>query len=366
VLFGLAIGTGCGKAENYTRLPLDRAAVSTGGVVGPPDPSGSGGTAAPSTGGSGGGLVAGSGGQVAAPGGQVAAMGGETAVGGAVGSGGTTASGGSAATGGAPATGGVVGAGGGSGGGMIGSDAGGGVGTGGTPVASGGTTATGGTPGTGGVTATGGTPAAGGASAPGAGGSAGTVVFDCAESTTPSGGLVSDFSSWNVANGRWTSSSGVTGTVFSYQGDTASMATTAVDTTANDLHMTATVSAMSYAGGGIIMDSCQSAGTDTEIDFTVSGTSTCSVELQLQTFGQKPTTDTPAGGCTASCGNTYPRATKLSVTSSPVKVVLANMTNWTAAMATQIVGVQWQFTNPTTGSTSCTVDLHVDNVTFKP
>jgi len=52
-------------------------------------------------------------------------------------------------------------------------------------------------------------------------------------------------------------------------------------------------------------------------------------------------------------------------TTGTVKVTLASMNMWTAAMASQIVGVQWQLTVPN-GAGSCTADLHLDDVKFVP
>ena len=283
------------------------------------------------------------------------------------GAGGKGGGGGTTALGGTPGTGGLGGAAGGGGqpatGGMPGT--GGLQPTGGT-MGTGGSTGGGGQPGTGGATGGGGSSGGGGkggAGATGGGGGGGTapVVFNCAASTTPAGGLIADFTSWDATTMRWTASTGAFGTVFAYH-DANSTSTAAVGNMMN-LHFTGTLAG--YAGIGIVFDRCEAVGAgNTAIQFTVSGTApNCALELQLQPYSLRPTTEVPAGGCTmtptSNCYNMFPKQSNVA-TSGTVKVTLANMSMWTAARASEIVAVQFQLTG------NCTADLRFDDIKFVP
>ena len=188
--------------------------------------------------------------------------------------------------------------------------------------------------------------------------------YNCAAAVAPPSGLITDFTSFDTTGGgRWTSSNGLSGIRFWYHGGT-STSTFDFDATKSDLRLVASVVAASYAGGGILFDVCETAGTNTRLQFTVTGTTNCGVELQLQTYAQKPSTDMPAGGCATGTCSTYPRAASLSVATSPVTVTFTSMTNWTTASASQLVGIQWQVTS--SASAACTADLHFDNVKLLP
>jgi len=366
----------CGSTPTYARIEPDGAVtIGSGGV--------------PSDDGTGGGT-----GGVSAVG-----TGGATGPGGSVGSGGRSATGGTPAGGaGAPANGGAGGvsspgiggtsaAGGGSapvggaGGQTTGHGGTGDVGTGGVDaggsgsggVATGGVTASGGTS-SGGVTGSGG--AAGGSSAggaPGAGGQGGAGVggsnsssvptaIDCSAPSVPPA-LLSDFNVQATMGSRWASSSGLAGTVFAFANST-STATATVSAAPGDLHLTASVIASSYAGGGILFDSCQSIGSYTSIRFSVSGTNTCPIWMQIQTYNLKPTTDTPQGGCASNCLN-YPTVQNVAISPSPVTVPLSSFSPWSSTLAGQVVGVYW-FLDTLSGGAACTTDLHFDNITLVP
>jgi hypothetical protein len=229
------------------------------------------------------------------------------------------------------------------------------------------------TAGTGGITGTGGA----------ASGTGGTLTLGCASPVAgASSGLLTDFSTttWNNTTGNW-GVAPLIGSKFSYAGPAAvdggamSTATAAVDTTAQNLHFTATVEPAGYAGAGLSFDECATAGAFNAIQFTLLGTTGgCALELQLQTFDQKPTTGSPAGGCTGTCQN-YPKKTNLPLpTSTTVKTTVTvglNTTDlplWTAADASELVGLQWQVTVPAPADggaqTACTVDLRIDDITF--
>lgn len=198
----------------------------------------------------------------------------------------------------------------------------------------------------------------------GSGGAGGRFGCGGVVPMSPSNGIVSDFASINASGESWTASSGVTGRPFAYHGATASAATAQLGAVAHDLHCNANVGNASYAGCGIVTDICLTALSYTALRFSVSGRSTCLVELQIQTYERKPSTDAPPGGCTASCGN-YSSSASLTLTSSPVTVALSTLATWTPASASQIVGVQWQLTNPP-GKSSCTADLRFDDIQLVP
>jgi hypothetical protein len=98
----------------------------------------------------------------------------------------------------------------------------------------------------------------------------------------------------------------------------------------------------------------------------------CTYQLQLQTFEQRPTTQSPAGGCdqnTTSCYS-YPAATGLPAPSTDITmptVVNIPFTSFArsqnAPAPTQLVGLQWQVNS---SSGSCTVELRIDDVGFIP
>ncbi len=256
----------------------------------------------------------------------------------------------------------------------------GGVGTGGTTgtagaTGTGGTTGTAGATGTGGVVGTGGTTAGtGGATGTGGvPGTGGTTGYSCASAIVPASGVVTDFSDWNTTTGNW-GSGALTGNIYQYAGTGATMNPAKVEGTPVGLHLTGTVPASDYGGGGITFLSCVTVASFTRVQFDIYGGSpNCSIELQLQTFDQRPADQTPPGGCKADGGSScfkFPVMSKvvdLSTTITTPKTVsatLANFTNWSATAAGQIVGMQWQFT--ASGSNSCSVNATVTNIKFVP
>jgi hypothetical protein len=241
------------------------------------------------------------------------------------------------------------------------------LGTGG--VGSGGKVGTGGVVGSGGTTAgTGGASGTGGA--PGTGGATG---YSCASAIVPASGVVTNFSDWNATTSKWGSGT-LTGNIYQYAGSGATINTAKVEGTPPGLHLTGTVPSANYGGGGLTFLSCVTVASYTKVQFDVYGSSpNCAIELQLQTFDQRPADQTPPGGCKAdggtSCFN-FPLMSKvvdLSTTVTTPKTVsatLASFTNWTAAAAGQIVGMQWQFT--LSSGSSCTVNATFTNIKFVP
>lgn len=337
--FGGSLGEGTGGVDAAGATGVG-GRLGTGGASGP----GSGGAAL----GTGGKTVPpeGTGGKTALPSG----------VGGASGLGGAQAG-----TGGAPGTGGTIGTGGRSGaGGVVGT--GGVVGAGG--VGTGGRVGTGGAPGTGGRVGTGGSPGSGGSTAGG--------YNKCATPITPANktsGGVTDFTDWDAGTVRWGSSAGLNGTVFAYASTNASMTTPPkVEGTPPGLHLVGSVPASAYAGGGLTFLSCVKSTGFTRISFQAYGSAVnCNIELQLQTFDQRPTDQDPPGGCTGTC-YTFPLFSQVvTPTAAPgvtVTKLLTDLTRWSDASSTQLVGIQWQFTS--NGSGTCTPNVTFTNIKLVP
>jgi len=363
VLCCLVLLQGCGGSPTYSRMLPDAGGPDVAGPGTGGHSTGTGGGTAGTTGaGSGGALGEGGAGGLDGTGGGPAGSGGGDGNGGV---GGGAASGSGGAAGGPATSSGGSGAGGtaGGAGGTAASSGGGGPGIGG--AAAGGAGALGGAGG-GAAGGRGGAPASGGRGGGGAGGATGPLVYDCSTSVAPANNLLTDFAGGSGVNGRWTSTNGMSGVTFAYRGG-ASTASTETAATVHNLHLTATVLPGSYAGAGINFDACTTFGSNKSVRFTVAGSTSCSVELQLQTYRRKPSTDIPAGGCvddgTTTCG-AYAHLSNLSLSPSPVTVALTSLADWIPAAATQVVGIQWQLTNP--NNNNCTADLHFDDITLVP
>jgi hypothetical protein len=413
VLVGL--GTGC---VDLTK-PQVLLQTSTGGTIGPVGSGGTGvsagGTSGTTTGGAPG--VGGTVGAGGLPGTGGAGQGGATldaagpdaaggatgttdapiATGGIVGAGGIVIDADNPGLGGTVGTGGMVGTGGATtGAGTGGKTGNGGAAAGGTTTASGGTmagtggvTGSGGVTGTGGVIGTGGVPGTGGTTTPATGGSSG---LNCAAAIVPANGssatsgVVTDFTDWNATTSRWGSTSGLSGTIYTYSGNSATVGTPKVEKTPSTgtlpqgLHITGSVPASGYAGGGLSFLSCVNVATFTKVQFNIyGGAPGCAVELQLQTFDQRPTNQTPPGGCVVNDAGagcfTFPAKSQVVdvsttiTTPKTVTTTMSGMTNWvssgTGASAGQIVGIQWQFTH-VSGSGNCPVDATISDVRFVP
>jgi len=363
-VYGLAASVGC--ANRGMQAPPDDPSPNGGAI-------GSGGSGSGKGGATGGaGLATGGVGGSSTGGGRGGATGGN----GAGGTGGASSTGGTVGTGGNLGTGGQAGTGGGAAGakgtgGSAGVGGGGGVQTGGT--GGGGRGGSGGAAGAGGKGGARGTGGAGGFMCP----SGGALDCSSAGALKVPGGQITDFSSteWNAGTSEWCDASGLRGHLFAFSG-TASTATAAVDTTAQNLKLSLTVGKTDYAGGGIMFDACVNASAFTSIQFTASVTAGsltgCVWQVQLQTQDQRPATSTdPTGGTCASNCERYPVVSTLTVptaTASPYAeafTLFTNQTGSTIPMASQIVGVQWQVNSGNSGSGTCTVELRIDDVAFK-
>jgi hypothetical protein len=204
--------------------------------------------------------------------------------------------------------------------------------------------------------------------------------LDCAAPfMLPADGRVTDFSmrEWSSAGGKWCNEGGVHGAIFSFKGNAPNDANAiSVNTDDGSLRLTLSVSSGSYGGGGLAFESgCLNATAFTGVQFTVavaSGSiSGCSYQLQLQTFEQRPTSQSPPGGCdilTTSCYG-FPAAANLPTPSTDITMptlVSLPFTSFGASVMpapAQIVGLQWQV-NSSGGA--CTVELRLDDIAFIP
>jgi hypothetical protein len=240
------------------------------------------------------------------------------------------------------------------------------------PGGSGGTTSTGGA-GNGGTTGGGGAIGTGGTTTAG---STTTAGLNCASPVVPanvSNGGVTDFTDY-TAQGKWGSSTGLYGAVYAYPGTKGSTLKSAVEGTPKGLHLTGSVMANDYSGGGLSFYVCATVASFTQVRFDIVGTSPgCDLELQIQTFDQRPTTQTPAGGCNSATTSCYgfPVVKKVAVpsaTSATITTPLASFSTWSATNAAQVVGLQWQFTGTLLdpdASVGCPIDVTITNIKFQ-
>jgi hypothetical protein len=96
------------------------------------------------------------------------------------------------------------------------------------------------------------------------------------------------------------------------------------------------------------------------------------MELQIKTFDQQPKQQTPAGGCdlnVSSCYN-FPVKRQVAVATAEPTVIttpLAELTNWSAINAAQVVGLQWQWTGtnvPRDAGVVCPIDVSITGIKF--
>ena len=249
------------------------------------------------------------------------------------------------------------------------------------PGSTGGTTSTGGS-GAGGTTSGAGGTTSGAGGTTSAGGST-TAGLNCAAPVVPDNGGVTDFSDYSSSNGRWGSATGLNGAIFGYSGTNGSSVKAVVEGTPKGLHLTGSVFPSDYSGGGLGFNVCVTVASFTKVQFDISGPGApgCDLEMQIQTFDQRPTTQTPPGGCDSNAGSCYafPVVRQIVDVSSPIttaKTITTALTafdsTWaTDGNATQVVGLQWQFTGTNIaavdgGATSCPVDVTITNIKFLP
>ena len=234
--------------------------------------------------------------------------------------------------------------------------------------------------GSGGATGSGGASGEGGSS--GSGGSGSGTGLDCTQAVTPQNGadetdgVVTDFTDWNDDRGKWGDGAGLYGTIYQYAGPSSSMQTATIEGSPAGLHLTGGVASNDYGGGGLGFSVCMTAADYTQIQFTIMGQSPgCDIELQIQTFDERPSDQDPPGGCDSDCYG-FPvkkQAVDLSSEITEPQVVTVPLTDfdgWSDSAAKQVVGLQWQFSgtsvnNPDDGDT-CPIDVTISDARFLP
>jgi len=205
-----------------------------------------------------------------------------------------------------------------------------------------------------------------------------TGGLDCSAAMVPNNlgnGGVTDFSDW--ASSKWGDLNGLWGYMYSYAGPiTGTTMTAGADSSAKNMHVTGSVMAGDYGGAGLSFAVCTTVADFTQVQFTLSGSSPgCDMELQIKTFDQQPVSQNPAGGClqdaAEGCYN-FPVTKQVAVPSAdPTTVVvpLDGFSNWSAANAAQVVGMQWQWTgtslDPDAG-VGCPIDVTITDIKFLP
>jgi hypothetical protein len=237
-------------------------------------------------------------------------------------------------------------------------------------------TEAGGSSGSGGSGETGGSGGSGGSG--GVGGSSSTTcptsgsdpTLDCKNAIVPangSNGGVTDFSDYATCSGKWGTKSNLYGPIYGYAGKSSSLKS---EVTSGGLHMTGSVVADDYGGGGISFNVCATVASFTKIQFTISGSAPgCDLELQIKTYDQVPTDQ--GGGCSASSCYSFPVAKQVAVLSSSSteisKTLATDFSPWNSTNAGQVVGLQWQFTGTNLdgdAGTSCPIDVTITKIKF--
>jgi hypothetical protein len=241
-----------------------------------------------------------------------------------------------------------------------------------------GTTGSAGTTGTGGSTGSAGTTGSGGRFVCPA-----DSVLDCPAGLTLMSGHVTNFSAeeWNMTDGKYCNASGLRGSVFSYSGPTVdggnvSSNAHGVMAAEGNFRLSLMAGPAGYAGGGISMDRCVNASSSTGIRFTAwlaSGDQlNCTFKIQLQTFEQRPTSQSPPGACDMAAGSCYGFPASPSITLTTYMFTFAELTT-SATHANpipgQIVGLQWQLESGAPledggPQTACTIEARIDDIDF--
>ncbi len=187
-------------------------------------------------------------------------------------------------------------------------------------------------------------------------------------------GQITDFSGldWDPATRQFCGAGGLRGRLFSFGGPSSSVGAASVDTTAHNLKLN--VKASSWAGGGIIFESCVNAAAFTSVQFTATlsagSLAGCTWQVQLQTQDQRAASDTdPTGGtCTGANCYAYPAVVLAPPGATPATYTKAftlfnNPSRSNIPLHSQIVGVQWQVT--AASAQGCSAELRIDDIAFR-
>jgi O-glycosyl hydrolase len=202
-----------------------------------------------------------------------------------------------------------------------------------------------------------------------------TGGLDCSAAIVPNNlgnGGVTDFSDWQSQ--KWGDTNGLYGYMYAYKGSKSTM-NAGADAEAKSLHITGSVMPGDYGGTGISFAVCTTVTSFSQVQFTLSGSSPgCDLELQIKTFDQQPVGQNPAGGCLQDASEgcyQFPVAKQVAVPSpetATVTIPLDSFSNWSEGTASQVVGIQWQFTSnaelDADAGVGCPIDVLVSNVKF--
>ncbi|MES1165226.1 MAG: hypothetical protein ABUR63_05685, partial [Verrucomicrobiota bacterium] len=201
--------------------------------------------------------------------------------------------------------------------------------------------------------------------------------LDCTAALVPNNGVsggVTDFTDWNGMTGKWGDPNGLYGTIYSYAGPMGSTLSAMVDGT--KLHATGGITAGDYGGIGVGFSVCATVAAFSQIQFDLAGSSPgCDLELQIKTYAQQPNNATPAGGCDPNAADGcyhFPVIRQVAVpsaTSMTIVTPLARANGWPGMNATQVVGLQWQWTGTNVSGdagATCPIDVTVTNIKFLP
>jgi hypothetical protein len=209
-------------------------------------------------------------------------------------------------------------------------------------------------------------------------GTGGSAPVAACSAPAPAPQLLTDFSPayWMNITNKW-GMAPFQGTKYSYASQdivdgamSTSMATVDVAVAQQNLNVVATVQPGGYAGFGLVFDQCATFAAYTGVRFSMQGTTGgCALELQVQTFDQRPRDQTPPGGCDRAAGascNNYPVAQNLppppdATDWSTIDVPFTSLTGWSTAAVSQIVGLQWQLTVPP-GMPACAANFRIDDI----
>ena len=258
------------------------------------------------------------------------------------------------------------------------------------PTGTGGTTGAAGS-GTAGTQGSGGNTTTGTAGVTGAGGRftcPSDSVLNCSSALTLPDGHVTTFSpeEWSPTDGKYCNAHGLRGSIFSYSGgptvDGAVISSNAqgVDAPNGNFRLTLTAGPGGYAGGGISFDRCINASSFNALRFSAwiaSGDLTgCNFKSQLQTFEQRPTTQSPPGSCDPDAGSCYNFPTSLVTLGMTPQTFTIKFSDYTTGVTHanpvpgELVGLQWQIesappADPDGGvQLSCSVELRIDDISF--
>ncbi len=213
-----------------------------------------------------------------------------------------------------------------------------------------------------------------------------TCELDCssAGAVVPnnlSSGGVTDFSDYSTGTGKWGNMQGLYGAVYGYAGPSGNASTMSgtVDAPNKVLKGVGSVASGGYGGIGLSYCACSTVAAFSQVQFTVQGSwPGCDLQMQIKTFDQTPTGQSPPGGCTASSCYNYPVVNAVAApTATPmtVTVPLASFSTWSATTAAEVVGLQWQWTYSGAGapadggadaSVGCPINATITNIKFLP